>query len=77
MPKRKYSNSFNINVCISPGKTARERWKLFKNVSRIGLQRTSNEDENLSVVRMNTAVFSKISSYFMNTYRINIFLFYL
>ncbi|KAJ6649735.1 ATP-binding cassette sub-family C member Sur [Pseudolycoriella hygida] len=34
---------------MSPGKTARERWKLFKNVSRLGLQRTSNDDESLSV----------------------------
>lgn len=36
---------------FSPGRTARERWKLFKNVSRIGLQRTnaSEEDELSSV----------------------------
>ncbi|XP_055381997.1 ATP-binding cassette sub-family C member Sur isoform X2 [Condylostylus longicornis] len=30
---------------ISPGKTARERWRLFKNVSRIGLLRPQDSDQ--------------------------------
>ncbi|XP_037038028.1 ATP-binding cassette sub-family C member Sur isoform X2 [Bradysia coprophila] len=47
---RSLTDNENSNeLALSPGKTARERWKLFKNVSRLGLQRTSNEDENLSV----------------------------
>ncbi|XP_058122435.1 ATP-binding cassette sub-family C member Sur [Anopheles ziemanni] len=30
----------------SPGRTARERWKLFKNISRIGFQRSHAAEEN-------------------------------
>ncbi|EDS27178.1 sulfonylurea receptor/ abc transporter [Culex quinquefasciatus] len=30
---------------LSPGKTARERWKLFKNISKISLQRSHAHDE--------------------------------
>jgi hypothetical protein len=37
----------------SSGRTARERWKLFKNISRLGLQRVNiTEDDHLSSVSL-------------------------
>ena len=33
-------------VQFSPGRTARERWRLFKNVARLGLQRSSTTEED-------------------------------
>lgn len=39
-------------LCSPAGRSARERWKLFKNISRIGLlqQRVPVEEDNLSSV---------------------------
>lgn len=42
---------FSSVLVFSPGKTARERWKLFKNVSRVGLQRNGiSEGDSLSIL---------------------------
>lgn len=38
-------------VQFSPGRTARERWRLFKNVTKLGLQRTNTvEDDTFSPI---------------------------
>lgn len=34
-------------VQFSPGRTARERWKLFKNVAKLGLQRTNTVEDDV------------------------------
>lgn len=36
---------------FSPGRTARERWRLFKNVTKLGLQRTNTvEDDSFNTL---------------------------
>jgi hypothetical protein len=50
--KKKKNIIIIINI-ISSGRTARERWKLFKNISRLGLQRANiTEEDHLSSVSL-------------------------
>ena len=44
-------------LLLSPGKTARERWKLFKNITKLGLQRIGSKDDDTDVAAVSWKLF--------------------
>ncbi|KAL7031732.1 hypothetical protein ACKWTF_007112 [Chironomus riparius] len=58
-------NGFEFILCSASGRNAKERWKLFKNISRFGiLQRNPTEEDNLSSRSSLYTPFKRTSSNF-------------